>query len=256
MVRPLKKCTEDGVPYSRPPAIERSIAQALAAAPATLLARAAISDRRNAEYLAPEVLVHLIRHALRMQDYSTANALLGCLGKRCAQMLKRRVRETTAFRASDVREETVSRLYELFAEDTKNPDDVPLDYYEVHFNKAFVTVRAGIIRKAFAHQAPLESLSDSSDEGEDVEPVELQDLSPAADVVLCAENEQLARLIQALPRDEREAIVWKYFFNLKTESTDQTERTVASLCEVSGSEIRSRLRAAYARLKKRIEETS
>lgn len=259
MVRPLKKRTKDGVLYTRLPGIEQSISQALSEAPATLTARPAIADRRDSRYLAPEALVHLIRHALRMQDYSTANALLACLGKRCARLLKRRVRETTAFDARHVREETLGRLYELFAEDLKNPADALLDYYEVRFNDAFATLRAGVIREEIARAAPLESLSgtgDAGDEGEDSEPIELKDLSTDADVVLSAENEQLHRLIQALPADERAAIVWKYLFGYKTESTDPTEKTVASLCGVSGSEIRSRLRAAYTRLKKWMEEKS
>jgi hypothetical protein len=174
MVRPLTKCKKDGAPYRRPQVIEQSIAQALATAPATLLTRAAISNRHNAEYLAPEVLVHLIRNALRMQDYSAANTLLGSLGERCAHLLKRRVRETTAFNAGDVREETISSLYELFAEDVRNPNDGVLDYYEVHFNSAFATLRAGIIRKAIAQSAPLESLSGSSDDEDESESVEIR----------------------------------------------------------------------------------
>jgi DNA-directed RNA polymerase specialized sigma24 family protein len=257
MVRPLTKRTKQGVPYTRPPGIEQSISQALTEAPAALAARSTITDRRDARYLPPEVVVHLIRHALRVPDNVTANALLMALGQRCAQLLERRVRETRAFNARDVREETLGRLYELFAEDLKNSADALLDYYEVHFNSAFATLRATVIREEIAHVGPLEALSaagDDDDEGS--EPVELKDLSSAADVPRCAENEQLHRLIQALPPDEREAILWKYFFDLKTESTDPTEKTVASLCGVSGSEIRSRLRAAYARLKQRMEEKS
>lgn len=259
MVRPLKKRTEDDVPYTRSPGIEQSIGQALTTDPGTWSTRATITEYRNPQYLAPEVLVHLIRRALLIQDYSTARAVLTRLGERCARLLERRVRETNAFNAQDVREETLGRLYELFAEDLRNPGDGLLDYYEVRFNSAFATLRNAVIREEVAHIAPLDSLSgtDIGDgEDEEAEPVELEDLSPDADVVLCAENEELYRLIQALPPDERKAIVWKYLFDLKTESTDPAEQTVASVCGVSGSEIRSRLRAAYARLKERMEEKS
>ena len=85
MVRPLTKCKEDGTPYARPPVIEQLLAQLLVTDPTTIPARAAITDRTDALYLPPEVIVHLIRHALRMQDYDTANALLSRLGERCCR---------------------------------------------------------------------------------------------------------------------------------------------------------------------------
>ena len=111
MVRPLKKCKEDGTPYARSAEIEALLTHVLQADPEILLARAAVDDQNNPQYLPNEALVHLIRYALRMQDFRTANALLPRLGKRCSRMLKRKVRETNAFNAGDVREETVSQLY-------------------------------------------------------------------------------------------------------------------------------------------------
>lgn len=256
MVRPLKKLKEDGTPYVRAPHIEVLLSQVLTAGPTTLPPRAAITAKSNPEYVPPEVLVHLIRHTLRMQDYEVANALLLRLGERCAQLLKHRVPDTTAFDAADVREEVISRLYELFVDDRQSPEEGVLDYFEVRFNHAFATLRLGVVRKALAATvdlAPLDEPAAVAEDGDPV-PVELPDLSAGADVLLSAENTQLQRLIQALPFEERQAILWKYFYDLKTESTDPHERTVASVCGVSGSQIRSRLRSAYARLKKWMEE--
>lgn len=253
MVRPLTRCKKNGVFYKRPAAIEQSIAQALSATPATLPARVAISDPRQTEYLAPEVLVHLIRHALRSNNDSLASALLARLGARCARLLKRRVPDTNAYDAHDIREEVLSQLYELFADDVAHPDKAPLDFYEVRFNMAFATLRAGIIREALRQQkrsvpvsVPVGTDEETDDDGGEL--LDPKDPSESADVVLTVEKEQLSRLIQALPPDEREAIVWKYYFDLKTESNDPTEATVAKRCGVSGSEVRSRLRAAHARL--------
>jgi hypothetical protein len=259
MVRALKKHNQDGLRYTRPAQIERAIAEVLNEPPAAWLDRAKIVDKGNPKYLAPEVLVHLVRHALRMQDYPTANALLPCLGERCIRVLKRTVSVSAVFDADEVRDETVSRLYELFAEDPQSPDEGILDYYEIRFESAFATLRANVIREATARAAPLMPLTstDGQEDAEGDEPIELQELASDSEAaVLSAENAELHRLIQALPPVECDAVTWKYVYGYKTESNDPGETTVATLCGVSGSEVRSRLRSAYARLKKWMEEKS
>ena len=258
MVRPLKKCKEDGTPYTRAPKVEALLKEISGADPATLLGRVALTDRKHAQYLPDEVLVYLLRHALRMRDDPTATALLPQLGRRCAQILKHKVRETNAFNATEVRQETLSRLYELFAEDLKKPDVGVLDYFEVRFNDAFRALRVEVIRKALRQNALLVCLDEQvSNDGEsEIVVIESADPSSEADVEREALNAELHRLIQQLPLAERQAILRKYFDGLKTESTDPLEDTVATVCGVSGSEIRSRLRSAYARLKKRMEVKS
>jgi hypothetical protein len=258
MVRALKKRDKNGQPYTRPPAIEQTIAAALTQPATSWIARAAITKRNNAQYLAPEVIVYLIRHSLRMQDWMTANPLIQKFGERVTRMLERHVKESRAFNAGTVREETLSRFFELFADDLKNPEDGVLDYYEVHFNHSLATLRAQVIRHERLRTPvdPLPPTAGADAEGDEPEPIELQDLSPDVDPLVCAQNAELYRFVQALPPDERDAILRKYYKDLDTESTDSTKTTVASLAEVSGSEIRSRLRAGYARLKKRMEEKS
>jgi DNA-directed RNA polymerase specialized sigma24 family protein len=259
MVRALKKRHKNGQLYVRPQAIEESIAAALIQSPESWIASAAGTDHRNSQYLAPEVVVHLIRHSLRMQDYSTANVLVQKFGERVMRLLERHVKESRAFSSAIVREETLSRFLEFFAEDLIEPDEGVLDFYELRFNRALTVLRAQVIRYERLRTTPLESVSAPelrNAEEEEPEPIELPDLSPGADVVTSAENAELYRLVQALPPDERDAILWKYYKDLDTEATDPTKTTVASLAGVSGSEIRSRLRAAYARLKKRMEEKS
>jgi len=259
MVRALNKRDKHDQLYVRPVVIEQSIATALTQSPASWVAQAPISDRRSAEYLAPEVVVHLIRHSLRMQDYGTMNRLLQKFSERVTRLLERRVKESTRFSATMVREETLGRFLELFAEDLHEPEDGVLDFYELRFNKALAALRAQVIRYERLRTPPVKARSapESRDveEGE-LEQAELSDPSLAADVLVTAENAELWRLIQALPQAERDAILWKYYEDLETESTDPAKETVASRAGVSGSEIRSRLRAAYARLKKRMEEKS
>ena len=259
MVRALKKRKKSGQPYTRPAAIEHSIAMVLRQGPVTWIARTAISDQRSDQYLAPEVVVHLIRHTLHMGDDATANRLLQKFAERVTRQLERCVKESSTFSANAVRDEALSRFLELFADDLREPEDGVLDFYEVRFNKALATLRAEVIRFERLRTGKAESLSapEPHDAGEEErEPVEPPDLSPEADVFAFAQNAELWRLIQALPPDERGAVLWKYYDDLETESTDPAKETVASRAGVSGSEIRSRLRAAYASLKKQMEEKS
>ena len=259
MVRKLTKKDKSGQTYTRPAEIEQSISATLIQSPSSWIERAAVSDHRSAEYLAPEVVVHLIRHSLRMQDFSTTTLMLDKFGKQLARRLERQVKESRAFNAAIVREETLSRFMELFAEDLNQSGQGILDFYEIRFDSAFATLRAQVIRYERLRAGPLESLSADGPryaDDDEPEPIELPDLSPEADIVTIAENVELYRLVQALPADERDAILWKYYDDLDTESTDPSKATVATRAGVSGSEIRSRLRAAYARLKKQMEEKS
>jgi DNA-directed RNA polymerase specialized sigma24 family protein len=260
MVRPLTKCNKQGNPYQRLPAIDASIAQALQDSLTTFVSRSAVTDRDDPQYLDTEVLVHLIRNALTANDTAASTALVGCLGIRCLRILRHRVRPNRLFNATDVHEETISRLYEQFADDQANPALGTLDFYEIRFNQAFAALRTSVIREELSRHAPggrpLEPLPDRESDAEP-DAIEWDALDRAeSDPERSAESAEFWRMVQSLPLDEREAIMGKYLFGHKVESTDPEELTVATLCEVSGSEIRSRLRSAVAQLKWMKEQKS
>jgi DNA-directed RNA polymerase specialized sigma24 family protein len=260
MVRPLKKCNRQGVPYKRLPAIEASIGQALLDPLTTLVSRSAITDRGDPPYLDTEVLVHLIRNALSTNDSAASTALVGCLGLRCMRILRHRVRPNRLFNATDVHEETISRLYELFADDQANLSLGTLDFYEIRFNQAFAALRTTVIREELSRHAPgghpLEPLPDRQSDAEP-DSLEWDALERAeSDPERSTESAEFWRMVQSLPLAERQAVMGKYLFGYKVESTDPEELTVATLCEVSGSEIRSRLRAAVSQLQRMKEQKS
>jgi DNA-directed RNA polymerase specialized sigma24 family protein len=260
MVRPLTKCDKQGSRYKRLPAIEASIGQALIDPLTTLVSRSAITDRDDPQYLDTEVLVHLIRNALNAKDAAASTALVGCLGTRCMRILRHRVRPNRLFNAADVHEETISRLYEQLADDQGNPSLGTLDFYEIRFNQAFAALRTTVIREELSRHAPggnpLEPLPDRESDAE-LDSTEWDALNRAeSDPERSAESAELWRMVQSLPLHERRAIMGKYLFDYKVESTNPEELTVATLCEVSGSEIRSRLRSAVARLKWMKEQKS
>src|SRR4051794_40659585 len=98
MLQPLKKCKSDGTAYQRPAEIEALLSAVVMMDPATLAARARVTDRKDPEFIQEEVLVHLIRRSLRMRD-PLASSLLQRLGERCERVLRRKVLETTVFDA-------------------------------------------------------------------------------------------------------------------------------------------------------------
>jgi hypothetical protein len=256
MVRALTKKTRHGTLYTRPPRIEQAIAQALTEAPATLRARAAVRERQDPRYLASEVLVHLIRNALRASDALASDTLLSCLTRRCARRLMRLVGPTNAFDAAEVRSQIMDRLYDLFTDELENPADDSLDYWEARFGDAFAKVRAQVIHAAKKHHAlfePLESRPGADDDDAPDTP-ELADPSHESDPFRQAELAQLLRAFQSMPFELQQAAFWKWQ-GYKTESNDQTETTVATLCGVSGREIRNRLAEIKARLKRMEEES-
>jgi hypothetical protein len=82
MAIPLTKHYPDGCRYFRPPTVEATIDERLGQELTTACRRAAITDRRSAEYVPSEALVHLIRDARRRNDEATMDILLPILLRR------------------------------------------------------------------------------------------------------------------------------------------------------------------------------
>ena len=240
MVRPLTKCRRDGVRYGRPPAIETEIEVALQEDPATLRERLLITDKASPDHLSSECLVHLIRDALCRRDDQRLNRALPVLLGRCEAILRTKIANSLQG-ADELREEVLSELSELLASDGtgERPDD--LDFYECRFNAAFRVLRIEAVRRELKR---LERTAEP--------------LGPGGECAAHAHDEDaFARLfessrtreaINALPPDERKALVLHHEYGYKVESTDPDEATVATLCQCTGRTIRNRLARAATRL--------
>ncbi len=158
------------------------------------------------------------------------------------------------FDASFVRDEVIGRLGELFGDDAGPASTAELDFYEIRFNRAFSKLRIDVVR-AEAAKARTEPLLEIGEMSEDeTDEVALARLSQAfhapSDAEGYAEIAELCRAIDALPPEEREAVVLRHVFGYEVESINPAEITVAKVCKVSGRTIRSRLNAALARLRR------
>lgn len=255
MARALTKRHGTGKPYTRPREIEAKIDAALAQDVATLHRKARVTDRGSPDYLESECLVHLVRDARRREDEAAMDALFPILLGRCETNLRANLPLRALPDATDLHEEALGRFAELFATDGTGDNPDQLDYFECKFNSAFRTIRIDVFRSESSrlkHITPLPTMSD--ERGEEAE----EDVwARVSDAFRCAAMQEdatfrneLRTAINALPPDERKAVVLCHFLGYKVESNNPDEHTAATRCGVSGRTISSRLRRAAAKLER------
>jgi DNA-directed RNA polymerase specialized sigma24 family protein len=258
MARALKKTKLDGAPYTRLPEIEAAIDGALDLDLKIVGERARLPDRKAKNYLASECLVHLIREAWRSGNEQARDELLQLLLLRCVAILNSKVSHSICT-AQQLREDILGDFAELFAKDASSQDQRELDFYEVRFNQAFSTFRITRVRAELDRLNSTRDLPDPACPEVAVDDEILARLSDRNRTTCDAEEivfrKQVHYAINALPRDEREAIVLCHLMGLKEESQDPNERTAANVCGVTGRTIRNRLTKAFEKLSRLKEDT-
>ena len=258
MARPLNKTKLDGTPYTRLTQIEAMIDAAVGEDLEIVCDRARLRDRKAKNYLPSECLVHLIREAWRSGNAKARDDLLQLLLGRCAVILNSKVSESICT-AEQLREDILGDFAELFAKDGSSPEESELDFYEVRFNLAFSTFRITRVRDELDRLNSTGDLSDLDHPDVRVDDEILARLSDrdrsTRDPKELVLRKQVHDAINALPRDERKAIVLCHLMGLKEESEDPNERTAATVCGVTGRTIRNRLTKAFAILSRLKEDT-
>ena len=241
---PLRKCKTDGSAYTRPPEIEAAIDEALALDAATRLARAEILDRRAPGFLPKEALVNLIRDAKRVDDQTTLSKLFTILARRCEAVLARQVPDAYP-NAMDIRADALSKLGEHIAEDQTGTNPHRLDFFEIRFDKAFLKLWTDIARKYLRRRKHEVVAADPyAPEGK-----------PTADAIevdgeqepTVLRKEQML-LFNRLPPDDRKLLFLRFGNEIKVESNDPEETTLAKICGFEGRTIRNRIKTALERL--------
>lgn len=147
-------------------------------------------------------------------------------------------------------------LTELFVLDGlgQNPDE--LDFYECRFNKAFRTLRIDAVRRAARRRKEIVDITALPPSEAKGEPDAYEDafarVSDAFKVFPTQEwdafREPFVNAIEALPPDEREAVILVHVLGYKEESENPDEETAATRCNCTGRTIRNRLTRAAAKL--------
>jgi hypothetical protein len=252
MVRKLTKLnSKDGKPYERLPNIESAIEAALPLELATLAARAALPTS-SAQHLHSEVLVYLIRKAMHEREERVVNILLNALLKRCMRMLRSGIPDSTQFDAESVREDVISRLSLLFAEEHRT-GGTTLDFYEVRFNSALFKLRATILKQVDKELAKRDTRTQNEDNEGGLHEADVRAEDDFENAALSKPEAQfevsrIIELIKTLPEKEREAFVLHHIYGYQVQSNNPEEETVAKRCGVSGRAIHKRLGKAVKRI--------
>lgn len=255
MARPLTN-ESDGTLYMRPPGVEAQIDQVVELSLAELRSRLQITDRNDPEYLRSECLVHLVREGRRSGDQALMSTVLPILLGRCEANLLVKVPDGVMPDAANLRQEILDDLAELFVVDGSGDFPDELDFYECKFNMAFRALRIDAVRRDVRRRK-------RSVEVVDLPPLEVKSMpdpyedafarvSEAFRVLPTQEwdayREPFVQAIEALPPDERDAVVLVHVLGYKEESENPEEETAATRCDCTGRTIRNRLTRAAAKL--------
>ncbi len=243
MLRPLTKHTRNGDRYYRPANIETQIESALRLTWTELQENALIADQSSLSYMSTECLIYLIRNANHDHHVRTREKLLLILMRRCQSVLKATLSDSQVPNAAYLRDEVLSRLSELFAQDHKDINRSDLDYFEIHFNKAFAALRTDVMReklRTFSRSYPIP-------DDKSIESLPNTVMRKSA----TQENHLLLKqILDTLPPEERRAIVLCKIMGYAEESDDPSKQTAAKICGVTGRTIRNRIARATSRLAK------
>lgn len=256
MARPLTNIQSDGAVYARPAHIDAQIDRASQCSLVELIARLRVTDRNDPAYLLSETLVYLVREGRRSNDQARMSAVLPILFGRCEVNLLIHVSDRAIPNGAKIRQEILDDLADLFAVDGSGDFPNELDIYECKFNMAFRALRIDAVRRE-------ERQCKTSINFVDMPPLEVKSMPEAYDDAFAwlsevfrtpptqewnSYRDSLFQAIQALPPDEREAVMLVHVLGYKVESEEPEEETAATRCNCTGRTIRNRLTRAAARL--------
>ncbi|MQB46039.1 hypothetical protein DXT94_29415 [Rhizobium sp. ICMP 5592] len=242
--------------YARPSTVETQIDQAVQLSVTDLRRRLLITDRNDPSHLRSECLVHLVREGRRSGDQARMTAVLPILLGRCEANLRVTVADGVIPDAANLRQEILDNLAELFVMDGSGDFPDELDFYECKFNKAFRALRIDAVRRAVRRSKRSIEVADMPELEVESTPDAFEDafarVSETFRVLPTQEwdayREPFLQAIEALPPDEREAVMLVHVLGYKAESEDPEEETAATRCNCTGRTIRNRLTRAAAKL--------
>ena len=256
MARALTNTEPDGSLYTRPAAVEGQIDEILWLSPSELQSRLLIADRKAPGYLRTECLVYLVREGRRSGDQQLMSAVLPVLLGRCEANLLVKVPDGTLPDANSSRQQILEDLTDLFVLDGSSEFPDELDFYECRFNLAFRALRIDGVRREMRRRNRTIKTVDLPPSDASGEPDAYDDAFARVSLnfkVLPTQEwdvfrEPFVKAIEALPDDEREAVILVHVLGYKEESENPEEETAATRCNCTGRTIRNRLSRAAAKL--------
>lgn len=167
MLDPLTKRRRDGTPYLRPDNIEELLPALAALSWDTLLERARINDRKHADYVPSECLLHFVRASRLDNSDAWFERLYKVLVERVLRAVPRAEAggNTASIVNETIRNAVFDHFVELLSKDRRKPDD-KLDFFEVRFDLAVKRLRLDAQERAWRENNRSDALDDESGETE------------------------------------------------------------------------------------------
>jgi DNA-directed RNA polymerase specialized sigma24 family protein len=256
---PLRKRRSDGTLYTRRPLIERHIHDLSNLSQDEFVRRAAIRDRRHADYVPSEVVMYRLRATKQDNHSRMFEQLYRIIRDRivsaCPRTTSMRKGEPTeAISLVELRDKVVDQVIELIVLDRDSYQE-RLDIYEVVFDRAVASRRLDAYRKHYQDASTREDL-EVVDEAEASEALDDPSARDMLQKLLREEGNDdridLQRAIDALPNREQKVIIM-ILAGYKIESQDSNEVTISSSLKCTPKTARTRRDSAIGKLRTLLE---
>jgi hypothetical protein len=253
MLRALTRQKRDGSVYTRRLPIEHRLLELAALDPRERLEALRTTNRSATAYVPSECVVHFMREAYAAGERKAGDAYLMVLRNRARLAFKRAIHGNGSHEEA-LREEALSKFDVLVAVGLE-PGADRLDYLEVNFDHALVTLRKDLFEAERRRSARLIPLRLPGDE-EDEERPEIEFAAPVSELACelgmqesefeAFRNDRL-RSINVLLDEQRDAILY-LLGGLPIGSSDPKVDTIARRQGVDESTVRYRIKRGIARL--------
>lgn len=255
MLRPLTKTKPDGTRYERRPEIAALVSTLIGLDREAVVKRCAISDRKQADYVASEALLYLIRSTRTDNRDVHFERLFRLLLARVRSHLDRVVSDSQYRNADEIRTEIVSDLSGMIGLDQTQSVE-RLEFFEIGFDGALHNLKVDWLRKLGPQRLKTDPLDDP-ETGEIAAAVEeaAQDFFERSASALDdpAFRSALFAAIDELPDDERR-VVGLILEGLPIDAMDESTVTIARVLGCTDRTVRNRRKRAIEKLQVALKE--
>lgn len=254
LVTPLRKVSQKGETYKRPPNIEAKLRELSILSGDTVFRRCQIIDKKLPDYVPSECLLYFVRSTRseeRRKDFEPFYELLLERVLRTLPASEEMCPDGIRLSESKIREGVVDELVELLARD-RTGYEVDLDFYEIRFNQALKALRIDVQDRAWREEKKFQSLTWDEETG-DLSP-DVEKAAGSFDPFAAEENSNenyrlhLNEAINSLPALQR-TIIEMLRLGFPIDSKDPNQKTISKTVGKTEKTVRNQRDKAFASLK-------
>lgn len=244
-VVPLTRRTKEGIPYTRPDAVEQQIGETLILSPSMLVLRARIRNRSDPKYLHDECLVYFLREYRRQGNKEIVNELSTVLLERWSETIEKKLLGLGQQFVHEAYSEVVDRLFNLILDLGSDCGD----HLQIRFAAVLKRIRIDVYRK---YRPLADHAEDMSGEDEGLT-MALVDPTPTPEQYILDEERthEGVEAVASLPEPIRTAYMLRHYEDWLTEDKDPTVMTISRYFRKDPRTIRYWLTKAEGLLRER-----